>query len=254
MSKLVELTNTKHQDLKVKNSAAMNNASQLHMLNLRVTEVPKSIASFPVFVSKNNHDGNWALSAITSIVPGKNLFVSDGQWQALYQPTSVRTYPLYLMKSAKDEKSYTIGIVEQSEAFSQSEGEALFDESGRASLYLAELTKLIEGSVKEDIQTYQFLNKLDEMNLLKSIDLVVHYQGNEAQVLKGLHTINEDRLQTLSGEQLDTLNKMGYLAAIHGMLMSIFQLNNIVLKNNNVEGLDKVEQIRLETARDRSGV
>lgn len=252
MNKLVELNSTTHKSFKVKTDCTIGYAEQLHMLNIRVTEVPKSISDFPVFISKNNHDGAWALSAISSIVPGRNMFITNGQWEALYQPASVRAFPFFLMNSPRDEKSYTVGIIEQSDAFSQDEGEPLFDASGKASLYLTEQTKLVENSVKEDIQTYQFTQKLDSMGLIKSVDLVVHYQGGTAQVLKGLFTINEDALQSLSGEQLTELNKLGYLAAIHGMLVSIYQLNGLVRRNNLVEGLDKVEQIRLEVSKDRS--
>lgn len=253
MRNLTELTQTAHAKLKVKHQAALENAASMHVLNLRVSEVAKTAASLPIFISKHNHDGSRAMSALTSIVPGTNTFVSQGNWQALYQPISVRTYPFYLMKSPKDETSYTIGIFEDSDAFSESMGQELFDESGRASLYLAEQSKLVESSIKEDILTHEFLNEIDAIGLIKSVDLVVQYASGESQVLKGLCTLDEDKIQALEGEQLQKYHQNGYLAAMQGMLSSLFQLNNLVQHNNRVEGMDSIQQIRLETARDRSG-
>lgn len=253
MSRLTEVSSSKHQHLKVKTNAQLVYAAQQHMLNLRVHELPQAVSSFPTFISKNEHDGNWALSALTSIVPGKNVFVVEEKWQSVFLPISIRTYPMYLMRSPKDEKAYTVGLVEQSEAFSETEGEPLFDGHGKATIFLTEQSKMLEASIKDDIHTHQFLQKVAQFNLLKSIDLIVHYAGGEAQVLQGLYTINEDTLQSLSAAQLDELNKLGYLPAIYAMLMSIYQLNNIVGKNNQFGGLDKIEQIKLESARDRSG-
>lgn len=254
MKTLTELTSGAHQQLKVKKNAAMQNASNMHVLNLRVAEIAKAASSFPVFVSKHNHDGSLAISALTSIVPGTNTFISEGQWQPLYQPISVRSFPFYLMQSPKDDKSYTIGIFEDSDAFSLSEGEALFEENGRASLYLTEQTKLIEASINDDIQTHQFLNRLDELGLIKSIDLVVQFDSGESQVIKGLSTINEDAMQSLKGESLEELHQTGYLGAIHALLISVFQINQLVRSNNQFEGMDKITQIRMETARDRSAL
>ena len=253
MSKLTELSSSKHQQLKFAPGAEIAYGSKLHMLNIRVTEVPKMVANFPVFISKIDQSGDWSLSGVTSFVPGQNLFVENQKWDALYQPTSVRVYPLYLMKSPNTENSYTTGIVEGSEGFTEDQGAALFDDKGNPSLELSEKQKLLEGSVKEDIQTYHFCQKLNELGLIKAVDLVLMFEELGPQVLKGLHTIDEEALQRLSAQQLEELNKMGYLGPIHGILMSIFQINQLVNRNNTRQGLEKINQVKLELSRDRSG-
>lgn len=80
--------------------------------------------------------------------------------------------------------------------------------------------------------------------------MLVHYDNGTMQTLKGLHTLDEDRLQSLQAEQLAELNKKGYLSPIHAMLISIYQLNSLIRKHNEVEQFTKVKQIKLEVARD----
>lgn len=252
MNTLVELNPKQHQALRVKANCDIEYASQLHMLNLRVAEVPRAIASFPVFFNKNPNSGDWMISAIASFVPGQNLFVKDSMWDAVYQPLSLRTFPFYLVQAEVAEQQYTVGIVQGSEAFSESEGERLFDENGAASLYLLDKQKLVESSLQEDVQTYHFCKKLNELGLIKAVDVVVQFSTSGPQTLKGLHTINEDALQGLSPEQLAELNRIGYLTPIHSMLASIFQLNALVQRNNKLSELESIDQVKLEVSRDRA--
>lgn len=252
MSELVPLAPGRHKTLKITPDGRIRYASTQHMLHVRVTEVPKTVSTFPVFLSKNAQNGQWTLSAISSFVPGSNLFVKNNTWQALYQPDSISVYPLYLMKAQGEGNQYQPGIVEGSDAFNDKEGEALFTDEGQPTLHLADLTKRLESTLTEDARTYKFTSRLDELGLIKPVDVVLHYSNGQNQVLSGLHTINEDALQQLGSETLDELNRMGYLAPIHAMLISIFQLNRLVLENNARDEFPAVSQVRLEVARDRS--
>ncbi|GAB5379106.1 MAG: hypothetical protein Alis3KO_10930 [Aliiglaciecola sp.] len=250
MANLTELSQEKHKHLGVLPEKSVEHASKQHLINIRVTEVPRAVSSFPVFYTRKTNSRDWAISALANIKPGESLFVKDGVWDALYQPSVIRTYPLYLMQT-NDERKYTIGIIEESDAFSKSAGEALFDEAGRPSLMLNEMQKLLENSIKEDIQTFQFTQKLDTLGLLKPVDILVHFQDGSAQTLTGMSTINEDRLLSLNGEQLEELNQLGYLTPIQASLISIYQIHELVRRNNAQDGNDKIDNIRLEIARER---
>ncbi|TQV69904.1 SapC family protein [Exilibacterium tricleocarpae] len=250
MAELVELTSGKHGKLKVVDNCAVAFAARQHVMNLRVAEIGKAVSSFPVFFTKNTRTGDWALSAVTSFEQGVNLFVENDKWTATYQPTGIQTYPLFLMRSPKDKNGYTVGIDATSQAFSEQQGEALFDDRGKASLYLSRVTVLLEADIKNDIQTYQFMQKLEELNLFKSIDIQVHYEDGSVQTLKGLHTLDEDKLQSLQNEQLSELNKTGYLIPMHAVLISIYQLNALIKKHNVVERFTKVKKIKLELTKD----
>jgi hypothetical protein len=251
MSELVELSHTRHKGLKVRSNCAIEVATKQQIIRLRAVEVGRAAANFPVFFTRDSEDGALVLSALTSFENGQNMFVENRQWQATYQPSAMQTYPFFLMQSPKDEKSYTIGIDENNPAFAKDEGELLFEDNGKASMQLSRAKTLLEADIQNDTNTYQFARKLQELALLKSIDLIVQYQDGASQTITGLITIDEEKLNALSAEQLHGLNQQGYLVQIHALLISIYQLNLLIQKQNSRSDLPKVAQLKIEVAKDR---
>ena len=250
MAELTVLSSAEHGSLKVVKNCALNVAGNQHIVNIRVTEVGMAVSSFPVFAAKIPSNGRWTLTAVTSFVPEKNLFVENDRWTATYLPTSMQTYPLFLMNSDTEENQYTVGIHEDSPAFSKDAGEALFDDQGKASLYLSRLTALLEADIKNDIQTYQFNDKLNELGLYKAINLLVHSAaGSSVQTIQGLYTIDEEKLQQLDAPTLAELNKRGYLAPMYAMLTSIFQVNALIRLNNRQAGSKNIKEVKFEVAK-----
>ena len=252
MSELVELSSTQHQGLKVRVNCGVEVAATQQIVKLRVNEVGRAAGNFPIFFTRGAQDGALVLSALTSFESQQNMFVKDGQWQSTYQPTAIKTFPFFLMRSKSDEKSYTIGIDEKNQVFSKEHGELLFEENGKASMHLSRAKVLLEADIQNDIHTFQFGKELEQIGLLKSIDLVVQYQDGTNQSITGLITIDEDKINTLSAEQLHGLNQQGYLVQIHALLISIYQLNSIIQKQNSRIDLPKVAQLKIEVAKDRA--
>jgi len=251
-NKLTELSKTTHSGLKLDTKIALRSGAMMQTLNLKVTEVGHAASNFPVFFMPNSATGGWALTALTSFKPETNLFVNDGRWDATYLPISVQTYPFFLIHSEREENTYTIGIDEQNDAFSSERGELLFDDSGNASPHLTHVTKLLNSDLQNTVHTAQFVEALTALELLKAIDLVVHYQDTTSQNMTGLHTIDEDKLSLLSPEQLAELNKQGFLIPLHAMLISLYQVNLLIQKNNRGENADKISQVKIELTRDKS--
>jgi hypothetical protein len=252
MSELVELSSTQHQGLKVRVNCGVEVAATQQIVKLRVNEVGRAAGNFPIFFTRGAQDGALVLSALTSFESQQNMFVKDGQWQSTYQPTAIKTFPFFLMRSKSDEKSYTIGIDEKNQVFSKEHGELLFEGNGKASMHLSRAKVLLEADIQNDIHTFQFGKELEQMGLLKSIDLVVQYQDGTNQSITGLITIDEDKINTLSAEQLHGLNQQAYLVQIHALLISIYQLNSIIQKQNSRIDLPKVAQLKIEVAKDRA--
>lgn len=246
MSTLTELTSHQHSNLHLVEHCQLSYAETLHLLNIRLNEVGQSLCSMPIFLTKDPKQGLWRLSAITSFSLGTNLWVENNKWLAPYQPTSIQTYPFYLMDSPKEQGQYTIGINENSEAFSTTQGNALFNENGKANEHLSHVKQLLEADIQHDINTFHFGRLLNELGLCKTINLLIRYSDNTTQKITGLTTIDEDKLQNLSADNLMLLNKKGYLTAIHGLLLSLLQLNALIQRNNNRNDLPKIQNIKLE--------
>jgi len=247
---LTELNPKNHSELKVAPDSAINVAKDHHLINLKVSEIGHAITSFPIFITKVTEATDWAVSAITSFELGKNLFVKDGQWQAAYTPSGMQTYPFFLMNAPEGENQFTVGIDEQNSAFSKDKGEALFDENDKASLFLSRVTSILQGDINNEVHTFRFTKKLDELGLIKPMDLLVQYGDGSVNKLKGLHTIDEEKLQNMDVEELDELRKKGYLGPVYGMLMSIFQLNVMIRRHNELDGAKLVGQVKLEVPKE----
>ena len=249
MAELVELSHDKHGEIRVSEASRAAFAGSRHIMALRANEVGRAAAAFPVFFSRSAQTGDGALSALMSVRPGMNVFVEDQNWLATYEPSVMQTHPLYLMRSDTDERGYVVGIDGGFESASE-EGELLFEEGGQPSLYLSKATSILEGNLENDQQTHLFIETVEEFDLLKPINLLVFFEDGETQTVTGLSTVDEDKLQSVSGETLQELNGNGYLMVLHAMLMSIFQLNLIIQRHNQNPGLPPITQIKLEVARD----
>jgi len=250
--KLTELSSKTHADLKMIENCALEVARTQHVINVKVSEVGMAAGSFPLFISKNSHTGDWAMSAVTGIELNTNLFIDGDYWDATYLPTGMQTYPFFLMKSEREEGSFTIGIDENNVAFSKEKGKPLFEENGRASMLLSGVTSMLEDDMKNEVHTYQFCKMLDEKGLIKSLDVLVHYADGQTNTLKGLYSPDEEKIQALPLEELGELREKGYLAPIYAMLISIFQFNALILRNNRLDGTAKIKQVTMEVSKPKA--
>lgn len=252
MAQLTELNAQHHGALRIATNAFVHIVAKQHVVGIRAGEAGKAASAFPVFFTRNADSGSWALSAMTGLEPGRNLFVESDRWTAIYQPSALQTYPLFLMNAPDSPKGYAVGIDESSNALCSEGGEPLFDETGKPSIYLSNTTKLLEADLNQDMQTAQFIKKFEQMGLVKEININVHFENGHVQTITGLHSINEERLQTLDAAELDELNKLGYLLLAHAMLISIYQLNVLIQRNNDLSDTVKVRQLKLAVPRDAS--
>jgi hypothetical protein len=79
-----------------------------------------------------------------------------------------------------------------------------------------------------------FFDTLVELDLLESFVLDAQlYDGSEHR-LSGFYTINEEALKELTGEQLERLNKRGYLEAIYMAIASMANLPLLLERKNQL--------------------
>lgn len=242
---LVELDPSQHADLKVDRSHAIEVAKEQHLIGLKVTEIAQAISCFPVFFSRASESSDWTISAVTSILMQRNLFVVDDQWDAIFQPSGLKTYPFYLMDSPRKEKAYTIGIDPNNAAFC-AHGEALFDEQGKASDMLMGITQQLDADMKSEVLSYKFCQRIEQLELFKAIDVLVHHVDDSVTALTGLHTIDEEKLQSLAAADLAALASDGLLAPMYAMLMSMFQLNQLIRRHNLLDQVKLIKQVTME--------
>lgn len=247
---LTPLSPERHATLRVRADAVEAFAQTQHVMQVRAAEVVQAVCCYPVFFTRSAQSGQWLMSAMAGFEPGESLVVQDGRWVGSFQPSSIMTYPLFLMQGPDEKTPFVVGIDERNPVFSEDDGEPFFDADGRPSAWVTERSRLLEASVQSDIQTEAFITRMRDLKLTRAINVNVHHADGQMQTITGLHTIDEDRLAKLDDGEVVALQNSGYLAIIHGMLMSIFQLNALLRLRNQREGAVQLSHVRLEVARD----
>lgn len=249
MDELKALNNVEHLKLRVKANGGVAWAATQHLIGLRVGELNKAVCDFPAMLFKAETSGQWQLAVVTGLEAGKNLFVSSTAWQAGYEPLSVQTHPLCLVANPNAENQYSIGVDTSSAALSGHEGEALFNEAGKPSLYLSRMTAMLEASAKADLQTREFTMRLEELGLLRAMNVHLQYEGGTVNTLQGLCSIDEEKFAAIDNDTIVDFHRSGYLPAIYCLLTSLYQFNSLLIRYNNSKPDTKLEGIKLEVVR-----
>lgn len=249
MAELTALDPKAHGKLYVARDNFSIFAKDKHLLAIKVTEVPRAIIDLPVLISRHQHDGSFALSAMTSFVAGKNLYMDSDQWTSSFRSTAMLSYPLFLMRNPDGSDDPILGVDMDSNALAKTDGQSLFNSKGKPSLWQEEQRKRLLEDARNSIITQQYLRTINDMGLLREVAINVHFADEQVNQITGLFMINEDALQALPSEKLTDLRDVGYLPAIYAMLFSVFQLNSLILRHNRA-GLSPISRISLEVAKD----
>ena len=250
MTELVALSVEKHKNLKVSPNAQIEFAKNQQIMRIRVNEIPQAVTNFPVVFTRNGRDGTWVLSILTGLSSVQNTFIANGNWTAIFQPSAMQTHPFYLINSASESKGYTIGIDEKSQAFNILEGQQVFDEKSKPSLYLSKIKAMLESGIQQDIRTSDFIQNIIALDALKPIDLHMTFESGSNQKLAGIYVLDEVKLQQLGPDKLDYLNQKGFLVPMHTMLSSLNQMNALIRNNNSVDPSNKIVRLKMEVAKD----
>lgn len=246
MANSISLNFEQHGVLKHDLTGVVNIFAQQQSIELRITEVVQAANNYPLFLLRDGQNRVWQPTALLGLAEGSNLFVQDGQWTGVYRPQLLDLYPFFLIPN-EDRSGYKMGLDEQSSALSHTQGEALYDTSGQPSTYLNNLQRRLQADLKDGAPSYAFTDTLDKLNLLRPVDLSVEFEGSGQHLVSGLHTINEEALNTLDAESLVQLQQKGYLAPLYALLVSIYQINAMIRRHNHLHGDKPVKRINLET-------
>jgi len=249
MVKSVSLNPEQHGDLKHDPAAVVAFFAQQQSMELRITELVQAANVYPLFLLRDGQSRLWQPTALLGLAEGSNLFVEQGQWTGFYRPQLLDLYPFFLMVD-KSTQNHRLGLDEQSPAVSNSRGKALFQDAGQPSPYLKSLERRLQSDYKDGALTYRFTARLDELKLLRPIDITVEFQDGGQQLLAGLHTINEEALNTLEAQDLVDLQQKGYLTPLYAILISLYQVNALIRQHNQRHGDRPVKRINIEAKKD----
>lgn len=219
----------RHRDVRIIPGIDLEPSQLTHYAELGLGEIGPAAADYPIFFMKDGSTGQLQLIALFGFGQGQNLYVHGKVWQASYLPIEIAARPLLL---AGPERMFC--IEEHSPRVTTDIGEALFDQDGKDTKFLAEMRSLL-GELREGHQAAdQLVSTLLEFELLQPIKLELNFTKGPEQELQGLYSVNSQRLETIGSQKLINLHGQKLLQPIYAIVQSLNQIERLKQLHNAV--------------------
>lgn len=255
-----------HKNLKLRQSSDCSFARHIHLIPVAGLEFFQISRHYPiVFIGEND---SLLPVALLGLAQNSNSFIdkSDHWEENVYIPAFIRRYPFVFAGNNTDDapadkqsESFTVCFDAAHTGWNEQEGRALFDSEGKNSEFLDEMIQFLQNFSNEMQRTRQFVNKLAELELLKTHAIQLKHTSGETFTLYDFKIIDEERFHKLNNEQVLDLHQYGYLGLIYAHLISqgnISQLFSryLLAKNSNTDTETTVQATAETTAADKAEV
>lgn len=214
-----------HGTLRYKgDSAPFVNVEQVHLVPLLVCEFAQAMMHYPIVFAGEEKTP----LAVMGLTAGQNLFVKNGLFdEDAYVPACLRHHPFTLASS--DDDDFVVCIDRAASGFvTGTEGEALF-ENGEPSEFTLHAMAFLAEFEAESARTRAFIDTLKAAGLFKLKNTAFIAQSPEEQKAE-YFAVAEERLGTLSDEQLGDLVRSGAMAASDAHLLSLQRWNALLAR------------------------
>ena len=224
MSELVPISQQTHAGLRWSRPANFLFAAGDHLMPLGLKEMQKAAMGLPAGFLKL--EDKYLLIAIQGLRNGENLVIEDsGNWLAAHLPDAYQGYPFRMARI--DQDRYQVCMPAESE-FVRDAGEVpdgadawrrFFDEDGNLEEFLAGLVEKMRQHAADLVAAERAVANLAELELIKEWEITAGDEEAPVQV-KGLYTIDQERLAQLDGESLAAMRDCGALYLAYAQLLS----------------------------------
>lgn len=200
-------------------------ASKVLSVLLSASEFFEAARIYPIIFTVNSDKGVKAL-ALLGLEDGENLFVNeDGKWDAQYIPAYFRRYP-FVTSDDQDGKMF-ICFDESYDGFDIEGGVPLF-ENGEPTAKTKEIQSFLQDYFVEIQRTAQAGAMLLEKGLLKQISAQANLVSGQKYTLSDMYVVDEQKLASLSDEDVLSMFRSGMLALVNAHLLSLRNLASLV--------------------------
>lgn len=222
----VTLDRQQHRHLKMAPFTDYSVAKGMHASYLAAAEFMHATREM-VVVFVRNQDGS-APEPVSPVVmmglkEGENLFVDGERWTAMYKPAYLRRYPFWTARIAGADGP-TVLIDAAWSGFSETVGDALFDDAGEPSATLRAAISFIEDFEREGARTQAFCARLTALDLLREMQATVKLANGEELSLNGFLAVDQDALMALPDAAVLELHRTGMLGLVHAHFASLANL------------------------------
>jgi hypothetical protein len=191
-------------------------------------EFVSSSSSYPLFFTKNSHNGNFSSIALLGLKQDNIFFNGQLSHDVAYLPKSLSLLPFGLGSDPDSEQQMTSCINLQSQLISFDGKSSLLNDDGTNKERLTQINQALSAVFDAHVSTEYFISELLKHNLLMELELHINCDNGENKVLKGLYSINEQQLSQLTAEHKLLFIERGYYPPIMAMLASLIQINRMI--------------------------
>jgi hypothetical protein len=237
LPKRVPLDNVEHGSLRVeaRGLPELDNVNQALVVPGEFEDVQREL---PILLRKGQ-DGKFIAVALLGFEKGENLFLADGQWTTRYVPAAHRRGPFYLGVREAGSGSHELAVhVDLDDPRVGSEdGESIFKELGGNSPFLDRAIDALHVVHDGLASAPHMFGLLEELGLIQPIAIEAKLDDGRTYQLPSMFTIAMDRLQALTGAELERLHGSGFLAPTIFIRSSLPNLNRLIeLKHRKLSG------------------
>jgi hypothetical protein len=232
MAQVVALNNQLHQTLKVDRQKAAEAIAEQHTLPVVITEFSKLVVDFPILLTKSQKTGQFVCVALLGFEEGENLFWQNAKFNSIYDPLNLARHPFFIGQTDEEDEEPLICIDLHSPAVTTTDGDALFTEQGKVSSYLKEIQQILTELSAGEVTTQSYINCLLNYELLIPLKLDITFANDSQIQIKGLYSIDEDKLKRLSLTEINELMQSGYLQTIYIQIASLGQIYALIERKN----------------------
>jgi len=231
------LDNVTHKDLRVIRDYAKVSGYEVNVARVFPSEFIQLQSEYPLFFIRNKDEGGFEPVALLGFEDRENLFLEEDGWDADYVPLSIERQPFLIgfqqqVIDGVPTNAPVVHIDLDHPSVSETEGERVFLPHGGESPLLERITSVLM-TVHEGHEAAKSLSEmLVGVELIESLTLEARLGDGSMQSLKGLYTINEDRLQDLNANALEALHRKGHLRDVYMMLASLPNVARLIERKN----------------------
>lgn len=229
------LNNVDHRSLKVITRRGAQYGDDVMFAPTFPAEMRMVQACYPIFFHKQASSGQFTPVALFGFEDGENLFLDGESWYAHYIPMMIQRQPFLIgfqKSNPGAERQLIVSIDMDSPRISASEGTALFLEQGGNSGFLEYMADVLQTIHSGHEQNAGFVDALLAHDLIEGITLKITLTDQSENELRGMYTLNDEKLQKLDARALGELNRQGFLLPAYMVLASQSQLSSLVELRN----------------------
>ena len=237
MTNHVMLDNVTHKDLRVVRDYARVPGYDVSAARVFPSEFVQLQMEYPLFFIRNKEEGGFDPIALLGFEDKENLYLDETGWDADYVPLTIERGPFLVgfqeqVVDGVPTRAPVVHIDLDHPGVSENEGERVFLPGGGESPLLERISSVLMTIHQGHEAAKSFSEMLVGLELIESMTLEAGLKDGSKQSLTGLYTINEDKLQSLNANALESLHKKGHLRDIYMMLASLPNVSRLIERKN----------------------